>query len=308
LWSDAGELLNERFPEVVADARFLPDGCVLDGELLVWPDAAGGPLSRAGWRQRVGRESPTRKLLADAPVAFVAGDLFENGGADLRGATQPLRRQRLESLLLRRPLRLSRLAAAADWPAYAALRSGARDRGAAGFILRHRQDPTSAVWLWQADPLSAAAVLVYAQAAGAAGAGYTFAVWNRPPADAAEAQAAVAATARRDAAPGAAAGELRLLPIARIGGALGGEDCAAVEHVVRTQTLERFGPVRSLRPSLVCALAFEGIEPSARHKSGVVVRQPRLLGIRPDTPLHEADSVATLKRLMGQSATGAGSL
>jgi DNA ligase-1 len=153
-------------------------------------------------------------------------------------------------------------------------------------------------------------VLVYAQAGHGRRASiytdYTFAVWSRPPASAAEAQAVVEAMARREPArPGA----LQLLPFAKAYSGLSDEEFKAVDRVIRAHTLEKFGPVRSVRPTLVFEIGFEGINRSPRHKSGVAVRFPRMLRLRPDKPLHEADSLATLQPLMGLPSlpqTGAG--
>ena len=157
-------------------------------------------------------------------------------------------------------------------------------------------------WKWKIAPLTVDAVLVYAQAGHGRRASvytdYTFAVWSRPPASEAEARAVVEAIARREPAqPGA----LQLLPFAKAYSGLSDEEFKAVDRVVRAHTLEKFGPVRSVRPTLVFEIGFEGINRSPRHKSGVAVRFPRMLRLRPDKPLHEADSLATLHALMGLS-------
>lgn len=157
-------------------------------------------------------------------------------------------------------------------------------------------------WKWKIAPLTVDAVLVYAQAGHGRRASvytdYTFAVWSRPPASEAEARAVVEAIARREPAqPGA----LQLLPFAKAYSGLSDEEFKAVDRVVRAHTLEKFGPVRSVRPTLVFEIGFEGIAASPRHRSGVAVRFPRMLRLRPDKPLHEADSLATLHALMGLS-------
>jgi len=124
---------------------------------------------------------------------------------------------------------------------------------------------------------------------------YTFAVWSRAPADAAEAQAVVEAIARREPAQPDA---LQLLPFAKAYSGLSDDEFAAVDRVIRASTIEKFGPVRSVRPSLVFEIGFEGIHASPRHKSGIAVRFPRMLRIRHDKPLHEADTLHTLRALM----------
>jgi ATP-dependent DNA ligase len=313
IWSRGEELVTERFPEVVAGAQGLPDGTVLDGELLVWPDAALQPAPFQVLQRRIGRKTPTRKLLAEAPVAFVAYDLLQARGADLRAAPLDERRAALELVVAPRAdgaLRLSPRLDAADWAAAAAARAAARERGFEGLMLkqrsarygsgRTRSDGTW--WKWKVDPLAVDAVLVYAQAGHGRRAGvytdYTFAVWSRPPRDAAEAAAVVQAIARREPAPPRDAPTLQLLPFAKAYSGLSDEEFAAVDRVIRATTLEKFGPVRSVKPTLVFEIGFEGIGASPRHKSGIAVRFPRMLRIRHDKPLHEADSIDALRALV----------
>ena len=154
-------------------------------------------------------------------------------------------------------------------------------------------------WKWKVDPLTADAVLIYAQAGHGRRASvytdYTFAVWNRAPRDAAEAQAVVEAIATRQ--PPQPEG-LQLVAFAKAYGGLTDAEFKAVDRVIRQNTLEKFGPVRSVRPTMVFELGFEGLGRSTRHKSGIAVRFPRMLRIRHDKPLHEADTLATLEALM----------
>lgn len=305
LWSRGEELVTDRFPEVVTAAQGLPDGSVLDGELLVWRDA--GPAPFALLQQRIGRKTLTPKVLAAAPVVFMAYDLLEWRGEDQRPRPQHHRRQQLEAALTGTRLLLSPRLDAADWPALAALRAGSRARGVEGLMLKHRDaaygsgrtKSDGVWWKWKIDPMTADAVLVYAQRGHGRRAGvytdYTFAVWNRPPRDAAEAAATLDAIARREAP---AADALQLVAFAKAYSGLTDEEFAQVDRVIRATTLEKFGPVRSVRPSLVFELGFEGIQPSPRHKSGIAVRFPRMLRLRHDKPLHEADSLDALRALL----------
>ena len=307
IWSRGEELVTERFPEVAAQAAAWPEGTVVDGELLAWLPGSELPAPFQLLQQRIARKTLPKKLLASAPVVLLAYDLLEEGGADLRGLPQARRRERLATFAQAQGLRLSPEVQAADWPAYAALRAQSRQRGVEGLMLKHR-DARYGVgrtkgegtwWKWKVEPLAVDAVLVYAQAGHGRRASlytdYTFAVWSRPPADAAEAAAVLDAIARREPAqPGA----LQLLPFAKAYSGLTDEEFKAVDRVIRAHTLEKFGPVRSVRPTLVFELGFEGLNASNRHKSGIAVRFPRMLRIRHDKPLHEADSLATLHRLM----------
>ena len=324
LWSRGEELVTERFPEIADAARSLPDGTVLDGEILVWqepapsapaPDAAaaapagasGRPASFALLQQRIGRKTLNRRILSEAPVRFMAYDLLEHGGRDLRGQPQAERRRHLEALVTGTPLLLSPVEQRASWADYAALREQSRARGVEGFMLK-RRDAAYGVgrtrqdglwWKWKIDPMAIDCVLIYAQAGHGRRASvytdYTFAVWNRMPQDAAEAQAVVEAIAeRRPAVPGA----LQLVPFAKAYSGLTDAEFKEVDAVIRRHTLEKFGPVRSVRPTLVFELGFEGINRSARHKSGIAVRFPRMLRIRHDKPLHEADTLQALEALL----------
>ena len=308
IWSRGEELMTERFPEITRLSAALPEGTVLDGEVLVWREGEAAPAPFQLLQQRIGRKTLTKKALADAPVVFVAYDLLELAGVDQRARPQHERRAALEALLQGGALRLSPLVMAADWAALTAQRARSRELGVEGLMLkqrsagygsgRTRSDGTW--WKWKIDPLTADAVLIYAQAGHGRRAGvytdYTFAVWSRPPRDAAEAQAVVEAiAARRPAEPGA----LQLVPFAKAYSGLTDAEFAQVDREIRAHTLEKFGPVRSVRPTLVFELGFEGINRSPRHKSGIAVRFPRMLRIRSDKPLHEADALPALEALIG---------
>ena len=310
VWSRGEELVTERFPELVALAQALPDGTVLDGEILVWadaPDADGRPAPFALLQQRIGRKSLTRKVLADAPVTFMAYDLLEAQGVDLRAQPQHERRARLEALLAGTAIRISPTVTGEAWADLATLRAQSRERGVEGLMLKHRNAAYGAGrtkadgvwWKWKIDPMTIDCVLIYAQAGHGRRASvytdYTFAVWNRPPVDAAEAQAVLdAMAAKLPAKPEA----LQLIAFAKAYSGLTDAEFKQVDAIIRKTTLEKFGPVRSVRPSLVFELGFEGINRSPRHKSGIAVRFPRMLRLRNDKPLHEANSLADLELLL----------
>ncbi len=323
VWSRGEELMTDRFPELQALAAGWPDGTVVDGEIVVWDDALpplpgierpGRPAGFAVLQQRIGRQKLSASVLASAPVGFVAYDLLEAGGADLR--EQPLRERRaaLQALAasVAPRLWLSPLQRADDWTALAQLREQSRDLGVEGLMLKHRAstygtgrhkqadgDQALGWWKWKIEPLTVDGVLIYAQAGHGRRASvytdYTFAVWNRPPRDAAEAQAVVEAIAARQ--PPDPQG-LQLVAFTKAYSGLTDEVFKAVDAVIRKTTLEKFGPVRSVRPSLVFELAFEGIARSSRHKSGIALRFPRMLRLRTDKPLHEAGTLPELESLL----------
>jgi DNA ligase-1 len=286
VWSRGEELVTERFPEVREVVDALPDGTVLDGEIVAVRGDAIAPF--AALATRIGRKQASAPLLASSPVAFVAYDILESNAEDLRASPLRDRRERLARLVAgvqRSALRLSPLVHASSWPALTDLREQSRARGVEGLMLKHRDAPYgigrtgNAWWKWKIDPMSVDAVLVYAQRGHGRRASlytdYTFAVWDER------------------------GGARTLLPFAKAYSGLTDEEIAEVDRVVRRTTREKFGPVRSVAPTLVFEVAFEGIQRSARHKSGVAVRFPRILRWRRDKPVEEADTLDTLHALLG---------
>jgi DNA ligase-1 len=302
LWSRGEELVTERFPEIDRAARAFAsvlapagEGVVLDGEVLAWDAQAARPLPFAVLQKRVTRRTTTPAVLRAAPAAFVAYDLLEWRGEDWRARPQAERRAMLESLVAAAPvpgLALSPRVVAENWDALAALRAGSRERGVEGFMLKRLASAygvgrTKADggdwWKWKVDPFSVDAVLVYAQRGHGRRASlytdYTFAVWDR-------------------AADGADASQRALLPFAKAYSGLTDDEIRRVDAIVRRTTVERFGPVRSVTPTLVFELGFEGIARSPRHRSGIAVRFPRMLRWRTDKRVEDADTIDALRALL----------
>lgn len=289
VWTRGEELVSDRYPELQAMGLELPDGTVLDGEILVWRDGRAQPFAEL--QKRIGRKTLGPKLLRELPVALCVYDLLEEGGVDLRALPQHERRQRLEQLVAAHPhaqLELSPLVRGADWAALAREREQARALGVEGMMLKRldaqygvgRTKDVGVWWKWKIDPLSVDAVLIYAQRGSGRRASlysdYTFAVWNGPQDDPAR----------------------QLVPFAKAYSGLTDAEIRAVDAVIRKTTLETFGPVRSVTPTMVFELGFEGIARSSRHKSGIAVRFPRMLRRREDKPIEEADTLATLQALL----------
>lgn len=292
IWSRGEELLTERFPEITKAAEMLPDGTVLDGEILAWRDAEVLPFHDL--QKRITRKSVTPKLLQEAPVALMAYDLLELKGEDIREQSMFNRRHQLEQLLtpgaldefpscraqLHPLLRVSQLVQANSWEELTSLREQSRLMKVEGFMLKRGASKYGVGrrkgdwWKWKVEPYSVDAVLMYAQRGSGKRASlytdYTFGVWRG--AD--------------------------LVPFAKAYSGLTDAEIKEVDAFIRKNTLEKFGPVRTVKPALVFEIAFEGIQSSPRHKSGVAVRFPRILRWRTDKPIDEADRLETLKKLL----------
>ncbi|WCM24747.1 ATP-dependent DNA ligase [Paraburkholderia bryophila] len=297
LWSRGEELITDRFPEVAALGDALPDGYVIDGEILAWQPGASAPLPFAQLQPRIARKTLTKKILADSPAALLAYDLLEAQGRDLRTTPLAQRRAQLDALaasidgtLARDLLRVSPLIGAPDWQTLAALRDDSRARGVEGLMLKQRESmygvgrtkASGTWWKWKIDPYAVDAVLVYAQRGHGRRASlytdFTFAVWDE------------------------ANGMRTLVPFAKAYSGLTDDEMRQVDAIVRKTTIEKFGPVRSVTPTLVFEIGFEGIQASPRHKSGVAVRFPRMLRWRTDKTIDDADTLAMLKGFIDDRA------
>jgi len=282
LWSRGEELLSGRFPEVEQAAEWLPDGTVLDGELLAWRD--GAPLPFSELQKRIGRKTVGKKLLADVPCHLLVYDCLEADGVDLRERPIIERRALAEAIVAAlpagAPLSTSPLLTVESWDDVARARGGAREAVAEGLMLKRRSSPYGVGrrvgdwWKWKVQPLTVDAVLVYAQSGSGRRAGlytdYTFAVWDGD----------------------------KLVPFAKAYSGLTDAEIRKVDAFVRRNTIEKFGPVRTVKPELVFELAFEGIQLSSRHKSGIAVRFPRIARMREDKPASEADTLETVRALL----------
>jgi DNA ligase-1 len=303
IWSRGEELVTDRFPELVEAAALLPDGTVIDGELLPWQD--GRPLGFAQLQRRIGRKKLGPRIFAEVPVVVVAYDLLELNGVDVRDQPLSWRRQELERLIARvegagwrvenggalplddqprwnrqQRLIVSPTVSAAGWGEVRDAHARAREECAEGLMLK-RRDAAYGVgrrrgpwWKWKVEPYSVDAVMIYAQPGHGRRASlhtdYTFAVWDGG----------------------------QLVPFAKAYTGLTDDEIRRLDAWIRRNTVEKFGPVRSVKPEQVFELGFEGIQPSPRHKSGVAVRFPRMLRWRTDKKPEEADSLATLRSLM----------
>ncbi|KFE52508.1 ATP-dependent DNA ligase [Pseudomonas syringae] len=314
LWSRGEELVTDRFPELHTLTQSLPDGTVIDGEIVVWKAPPGetvvdgefalsseaqvgaGPAQPsvqpfALLQQRIGRKTLGKKILEEVPVVVLAYDLLEWQGHDWRSRPQHERRAQLENVIAAcdSPVLLpSPVLTGKDWADLQKQREASRSLGVEGMMLKAREalygvgrtKDMGVWWKWKVDPFSVDAVLIYAQRGHGRRASlysdYTFAVWDGPP----------------------QSSERTLVPFAKAYSGLTDEEMRKVDAIIRKTTVEKFGPVRSVTPSLVFELGFEGIALSKRHKSGIAVRFPRMLRWRHDKPVAEADSLSTLQDLL----------
>jgi DNA ligase 1 len=281
IWSRGEELITERFPELAQAAALLPDGTVLDGEIMPWRD---GPLPFAQLQRRIGRKTLGPRILAEVPVVLLAYDLLEIDGTDVREQPFAWRRARLEALVRETPsagrFLLSPAVHADTWDGVLQAWRDARGRGAEGLMLKRMDAPygvgrrKGGWWKWKVEPFTIDAVLIYAQRGHGRRASlytdYTFGVWK----------------------------DGELVPFAKAYSGLTDEEIRRVDSFVRRHTVQRFGPVRTVAPELVFELAFEGIQRSPRHKSGVAVRFPRMLRWRTDKKPEDADSLETILSML----------
>ena len=284
LWSRGEDLVSERFPEITAASFALPDGTVLDGEILPWKDDA--VMAFAQLQRRIGRKTVGKKLLEEVPVVLLCYDLLEFGGEDFRQRELQERRAKLIEILDQLPdeakktFRYSPIVEATSWEELSVIRDESRSRKVEGFMLKRLASPFRVGrprgdwWKWKIEPLTIDAVMIYAQRGTGKRASlytdYTFAVWNN--------------------------GEL--VPFAKAYSGLTDKEIRRVDNFVRRNTLETFGPVRSVTPQLVFELGFEGIQKSTRHKSGVAVRFPRILRWREDKKPEDADTLDAIHSLL----------
>jgi DNA ligase-1 len=279
LWSRGEELITERFPELQALGALLPEGTVIDGEVLPWKD--GRPLPFAQMQRRIGRKVLGHKILAEVPVVLIGYDLLEFNGEDVRERPLEWRRAQLEAIAPpQSALVLSPVVHADSWDELRSLRLESRERKVEGFMLKRLGSPYRVGrrrgdwWKWKIDPYSVDAVLIYAQPGNGRRASlftdYTFGVWQ----------------------------DGNLVPFAKAYSGLSDEEIREVDLFVRRNTIEKFGPVHAVKPELVFELAFEGIQRSSRHRSGIAVRFPRMARWRRDKRPEEADSIETIQALI----------
>ncbi len=312
VWSRGDEMVNDTFPEIVEAAKALPDGTVLDGEILAWANERPQPFGQL--QRRLGRKAVSAKMQAQFPVVFLAFDLLEWQGEDWRQRPLRERHRQLETIVQeamskpaakakgssgvwetpdlfelsaasapRLPLRLSPLIQVGSWEELARIRGESRARNVEGIMLKRLTSPYGVGrprgdwWKSKIEPLVMDAVLINAQLGHGRRASlytdYTFGVWH----------------------------DGKLVPVAKAYSGLTEEEIAEVDKFVRANTEDKFGPIRAVKPELVFELAFEGIQESSRHKAGLAVRFPRMNRWRHDKKPQDADTLENLRALLKEA-------
>jgi len=279
VWSRGEELVTDKYPEYQSLIQQLPDGTVLDGEIL--PYKNNQPLSFQHLQKRIGRKTVSTSLLKEIPVVFYAYDILEHQGNDIRHWALRDRRALLEKMTTGSGvLKVSPCIDFTRWDDLKAIRTQSREFFSEGIMLKRKDSVyrdgrrKGDWWKWKVDPWVVDAVMIYAMAGHGRRANlytdYTFAIWK----------------------------DQELVPFTKAYSGLTDAEIMEVDRWIKNNTVERFGPVRSVKPELVFEIAFEGIQRSARHKSGIALRFPRINRWRKDKPAREADSMETLTSLL----------
>jgi len=281
VWSRGEELMTDKFPEYNSLVEALPNGIVIDGEII--PSKEGKPLPFALLQTRIGRKNITKKNLQEVPICFFAYDILEYEGKDIRQQPLTERRALLEKIVneINHPVViLSPVIEFSNWDELIELRTQSRDNGAEGMMLKRKESAyqvgrkTGDWWKWKIDPLVIDAVMIYAQKGHGRRSNlytdYTFAVKDGD----------------------------KLVSFAKAYSGLTDKEFAQVDYFVKNNSLEKFGPVRTVKPELVFEIAFEGIAASNRHKSGVALRFPRISRWRQDKKADEINTLEDLKQML----------
>ncbi len=281
IWSRGEELMTDKFPEYFILKDLLPDGIVIDGEII--PAVDGKPLPFAVLQTRIGRKNIGKKQLLEAPICFFAYDLLECRYKDWREKSLSERRNKLEEIILpinNRAIQISEIISFTSWNELAELRKNSREMNSEGIMLKRKNSGYKVGrkrgdwWKWKIDPLTIDCVMVYAQKGSGRRSNlytdYTFAVKDGD----------------------------NLVTFTKAYSGLTDKEFAQVDNFVKRNSIEKFGPVRTVKPELVFEIAFEGIAASNRHKSGVALRFPRISRWRKDKTVDEINTIEDLRTML----------
>lgn len=283
IWSRGQEIITERFPEIALDANSLPNGVVLDGEIVAWNKEEQKPLPFIQLQKRINKLKPSKSLIANVPVIFVAYDILENNSTDIRDTILMDRMTELERIIQTSGVERILKSQQFEWNSFTELeklRESSSSNAMEGLMLKHKQMPyvsgrKSGVWYkWKCEPKTIDAVLIYAQGGHGKRANlytdFTFAIKHGD----------------------------SLQTVAKAYSGLTNNELEEINKFIKSNTIQKFGPVKSVKPELVFEIGFEAIYPSTRHKIGFALRFPRIIRWRKDKTVNDIDSLETLKMLV----------
>ena len=292
IWTRGEELVNNSFPELVNTILNIEDDFVLDGEILIWDHFKNLPKDFSFLQKRLGRKKPSLKMQKELPLTFISYDLIEINGIDLRKQIQEKRRSILENYFNKWEqqnknqfstlLKITDLHALKDWEEVEKVKNLSRSHGTEGLVIKNKKSEYVAGrksghwWKYKVDPMQLDAVLIYAKGGSGKRAGlytdYSFALWDND----------------------------KLVKFANAYSGLSNTEIKELDKWIRKNTLERYGPVRSVKPEMVFEISFENIQLSKRHKSGIAVRFPRISKWRKDKVIKDADNINNAYKLMNK--------
>ena len=290
IWTRGQDLVNKSFPELVEKISSIKDDFVIDGELLVWDFKQSLPLNFSLLQKRINRKAPSRSIQKSLPIIFIAYDLLEINGEDQRDSNLEIRRNSLEKHLynwlneskeeLSNIFKISDLIYPKNWEEVETFKNNSRDNGTEGLVIKNKKSIYTSGrkkglwWKYKVDPMQLDAVLIYAKGGSGIRAGlytdYSFALWK----------------------------DGELIKFASAYSGLNNTEIKELDRWIRQNTIDRFGPVRSVRPEMVFEISFENIQISKRHKSGIAVRFPRITKWRKDKLIKDADTLENAEKLM----------
>ena len=290
IWTRGEELVNNSFPELVNLISLINDDFVIDGEILIWNSKKDCPDDFGLLQKRIRRNSPSNKILKDLPISFITYDLLELNGKDLRENILSIRREILEKLYSSwkekstdpyfHKLKITKLIKVFDWYDIEKKKNNSRSLNTEGLVIKNKNSKylpgrkRGNWWKYKVDPMQLDAVLIYAKGGSGKRADlytdYSFALWK----------------------------DKELTKFANAYSGLTNEEIKELDKWIRKNTLNKFGPVRSVKPFFVFEISFENIQFSSRHKSGIAVRFPRITKWRKDKNIHEADTLENAYKLM----------
>ena len=289
IWTRGEELVNKTFPELIKIISHFKNDFVLDGEILIWDENKNRPKNFSLLQKRLGRKSPSLKIQKDLPVVFMAYDILEINGKDIRSKILSERRNILEksfSNLISEDksiigkIKITKLHQISNWIDLEEVKNSARKSNTEGLVIKDKQSEyvpgrkKGNWWKYKIDPMQLDGVLIYARPGSGKRADlytdYSFGIWE----------------------------DNKLVKFANAYSGLNNEEIRELDKWIRRNTLEKFGPVRSVKPELVFEISFDNIQISKRHKSGIALRFPRITKWRRDKNIMEADNLENALKMI----------